>query len=172
MRKSELTVSEALKFSRHDFLNELQLVLMYIDLGEPIQAKKAIQNATNKLRQLSILSKLGLPATERWISTFSWIYSAFETKIYCEIESGIWKVDDLAIASYLNRVFSDVEGILEATSEYQASIEVRASKTNWSIDITVSGALNEKPQVPKAENGFFVKETILDNLWKLTLSGN
>ena len=39
MRKSRLTVSEALKFSRHDFLNELQLVLMYIDLGEPSEAK-------------------------------------------------------------------------------------------------------------------------------------
>ena len=36
--RNKLTVSQALKFARHDFLNHLQLVLMYIDL-EKIQSR-------------------------------------------------------------------------------------------------------------------------------------
>ena len=71
--------------------------------------KQAILNATNNIRQLSMLGKLGLPETEQWISTFSWMYTAFQTKLSCAIELGIRKVDDLAVASYLDLVFSDVE---------------------------------------------------------------
>ncbi|MCZ2258403.1 Spo0B domain-containing protein [Sporosarcina sp. G11-34] len=172
MGKSRLTTLDALKFSRHDFLNELQLVLMYIDLGEPLKAKKAILNATNDIRQVSMLGKLGLPETEQWISTFSWMYTAFQTKLSCTIESGVRKVDDLAVASYLAYVFSDIQELLDASFEYEASIEVRATSTDWLIDITIQGPLIEKQQLPKVEKGFHVEETILKNLWKLTISGN
>ncbi len=42
MGNSKLTMAEALKFARHDFLNELQLVLLYIDLDKLPEAKQKI----------------------------------------------------------------------------------------------------------------------------------
>ena len=119
-----------------------------------------------------MLGKIGLPETEQWSSTFSWMYTAFQTKLSCTIESGVRKVDDLAVASYLAYVFSDIQELLDASFEYEASIEVRATSTDWLIDITIQGPLIEKQQLPKVEKGFHVEETILKNLWKLTISGN
>ena len=47
MGNNKLTTAEALKFARHDFLNELQLVLLYIDLDKLPEAKQKILEATN-----------------------------------------------------------------------------------------------------------------------------
>lgn len=172
MEKPELTVSEALRFSRHDYLNELQLILMYIDLGELPKAKETILRTTDVIAQLSKLSNLGLPATERWLSTFNWIYKAYETRLSCTIEPGIRKVEDTVLASYLDTVFSDMESSLDALTEYEAHIEVTASTNDWLIEIVVHGVLNEKDSLPEAENDFFVEETVMDNIWKLTIRGN
>ena len=46
MGNSKLTTAKALKFARHDFLNELQLVLLYIDLDKLPEAKQKILEAT------------------------------------------------------------------------------------------------------------------------------
>ena len=172
MKKAELTVAEALKFARHDFLNELQLVLMYIDLGEVTQAKQAIQNATEEIRQLSKLENLGLPSTVRWISTFGWMYTAFDTKLSCTIETGFRKADDLEVANYLISLFTEIVGQLDAMSEYEAHINVHASPSDWTIDIIISGGLDRKQQLPETGKHFLVEETVLNKLWKFKMSGN
>ena len=61
MEKEQLTITKALKFARHDFLNKLQIVLMHIDLDNVQEARKTILNATDEMRQLSRLELLGLP---------------------------------------------------------------------------------------------------------------
>jgi stage 0 sporulation protein B (sporulation initiation phosphotransferase) len=172
MKKEALTVSQALKFARHDFLNHLQLVLMYIDLGKIPESKQAIRNASEEIKQLSLLDKFGLPVTAKWISTFGWVYTAFETKLSCTIEPGIHKVDDLEVASYLDALFNEVVDHLDEMSEYEAYIDVRASTFDWSINITISGPLNGKQQLPEAGKNFCVEETVSDNLWKFKISGN
>ena len=60
MGNEVLRTAKALKFARHDFLNELQLILLYIDLGKLPEAKKKILETTDDMRQLSMLEKLGL----------------------------------------------------------------------------------------------------------------
>ncbi len=77
MGNDKLTMAEALKFARHDFLNELQLILLYIDLGKLPEAKQKILETTDADAQVAMLEKLGLPAVETWLITFDWIYSAF-----------------------------------------------------------------------------------------------
>jgi stage 0 sporulation protein B (sporulation initiation phosphotransferase) len=171
MGKEQLSLSKALNFARHDFLNDLQIVLMYIDLGKVPEAKKAIQNATEGIRQLSILDRLGLPETEQWISTFGWMYSAFRTTLECEITPGIREADDLSVATYLSRIFSDIEGILDVTSEYDAHFVVKASASGWSIHIAVNGAMHGKPLIPETGEEFLVEEAVSDNEWTFTISG-
>ena len=51
MKNEQLTSRRRLKFARHDFLNELQLVLMHIDFGNIPKAKQAIINATEEISQ-------------------------------------------------------------------------------------------------------------------------
>lgn len=172
MKKEALTVAQALRFARHDFLNQLQVVLMHIDLGKITESKQAILKVSEEFKQLSILEKLGLPETVLWISTFGWHYTAFETRLSCEIESGHRSVDDLEVVTYLNRLFKKVTENLDELTEYEATIKVFAFSSNWSIEFTVSGTLDGKPKLPEAGKGFLVEESSTENLWIFKISGN
>lgn len=172
MRKEELTVAEALKFARHDFLNELQLVLMHIDFGDTLKARQAIMNTTDKMKQASQLYSLGLPKIEQWLLTFDWVHTAFRKTLNCTIERGNRKVNDVEVVAYLEQVFQDVEDVLDPTSEYEAQIDVQASSSNWSIRIQMDSALGGKKNIPTARiENLLVEEKIEENLWMFTISG-
>ena len=172
MRKEQLTVAEALKFARHDFLNELQLVLMHIDFGDPLKARQAIMNTTGKMKQASMLYALGLPKTEQWLLTFGWMHTAFRKTLSCTIERGSRKVNDVEVVAYLEQVFQDLEDVLDPASEYGAQIDVQASPSNWSIRIQIDSALDGKKNVPTARiENLLVEEKIEENLWMFTISG-
>lgn len=173
MRKEQLTVAEALKFARHDFLNELQLILMHIDFGDTPKARQAIMNTTDKMKQVSKLYSLGLPKTEQWLMTFDWVYIAFQKRLSCTIERGNRKVNDVEVVAYLERVFQDVEEVLDPASEYEVQIDVQASPSNWSIRIKIDNALDGKKSIPAARiEDFLVEEKFEDNLWTFTISGH
>ena len=172
MRKEQLTVAEALKFARHDFLNELQLILMHIDFGDTLKARQAIMNTTDKMKQASMLYSLGLPKTEQWLVTFDWVHTAFQKTLSCTIERGSRKVNDIEVVAYLERVFQDVENVLDPASEYEVQIDVQASPSNWSICIKINSALDGKRNIPAAQiESFLVEEKIEENLWMFTISG-
>ncbi|MFD1927307.1 Spo0B domain-containing protein [Sporosarcina siberiensis] len=172
MKKAELTVSEVLEFSRHDFLNELQLVLMYIELGKMPESKQAILKVSNKIKQLSMLSKLGLPATNVWLNTFRWMYPFFQTTYSMSIETGTRKVNDLELRTFLDTFFQDLVDRLDPLSEYEIGFEVLAGPSDWSITLTISGSMNVNQELPTTGNNFFAEAVLADNVYVLKISGN
>ena len=171
MENDKLTMAKALKFARHDFLNELQLILLYIDLGQLPEAKQKILETTDCMRQIAMLERLGLPNTEIWLATFDWTHGVFSKTLTCDIGSGIREVDDALVANYLEQLFKEAETTIDPASDYETRIDVKASSTNWSITITVNGAMNNKLPAPKATGSFTVQETISQNQWMFTISG-
>ena len=171
MGNSKLTTAEALKFARHDFLNELQLVLLYIDLDKLPEAKQKILEATNSMREVALLERLGLPAVEIWLTTFDWLYGAFTKTMTCTIATGIREADDAEVATYLERMFSEVEKTLDPNSEYETQIDVQASAVSWSITITVHAHMKKNLLEPVALGNITVKETHSQNQWMFTISG-
>jgi stage 0 sporulation protein B (sporulation initiation phosphotransferase) len=171
MGNNQLTTAEVLKFARHDFLNELQLVLLYIDLDKLPEAKQKILETTNRMREVALLERLGLPAVETWLTTFDWLYGAFPKTMTCSITSGIREADDMEVVTYLEQMFSEVEKTVDPTSEYETQIDVQASATSWSITFTVNAQLKNSLPEPTALGKFTVKETISQNQWTFTISG-
>lgn len=171
MGNSKLTTAEALKFARHDFLNELQLVLLYIDLDKVPEAKQKILDATDRMREVALLERLGLPAVETWLTTFDWLYGAFTKTMTCTIASGIREADDEAVVLFLEQMFSEVEKTLDPNSEYNTQIDVQASASSWSITITVHAHMKKVLLEPVALGNITVKETLSQNQWMFTISG-
>jgi stage 0 sporulation protein B (sporulation initiation phosphotransferase) len=171
MGNNKLTTAEALKFARHDFLNELQLVLLYIDLDKLPEAKQKILDATDRMRELALLERLGLPAVETWLTTFDWLYGAFTKTMTCTIASGIREADDKEVATYLERMFNEAEKTLDPTSEYETHIDVQATAESWSITITVHGHLKKNLLEPVALGNITIEETLSQNQWTFTISG-
>lgn len=171
MEKRQLTMPEVLKFARHDFLNELQIILMHIDLGDTPQAKKAIMKTTEIMKHQSLLERLGLPETEKWIMTFEWMYTTFHKTLSCSIERGSRAVSDWEVVAYMERIIHSVEQVLDPMSDYEVRFDIMADQVDWSIVITVTGALPEKENASITEENFIVEEANSHNLWMFTIRG-
>jgi len=171
MKNVDMTIPKALKFARHDFLNDLQIVLMQIDLGNVSKAKTAILKTTEKLRQDAMLESLRLPETEKWIQTFEWMFTSFHKTLVCEIKPGVREVDDHVLVAYLQDTFQDIEKILDPMSEYEACFDIKADENDWLVTITVTGALPEKKTATILKEKFIVEETSSHNLWAFTIRG-
>ena len=104
MGTEKLTIGKALKFARHDFLNELQLMLLYMDLGKYAEARKNdYWKQRNVMHHTSMLEKLRLPETEIWLRTFEWRHTAFSKKLQCDIIAGNRDVNDVSSGRLLGK---------------------------------------------------------------------
>lgn len=166
-----LTMAKALKFARHDFLNELQLILLYIDLGKFPEAKKKILETTDKMHQISMLDRLGLPETEIWLATFAWKYNSFAATITCDVVSGTRKTQDSTVAAYLRRVFDQVANAIDAGYEYETTIEVHATATDWCITFKIKGDMSNMQPIPRAEGDMIAEEALSSHHWTFTIRG-
>lgn len=139
MENKQLTVTEALKFTRHDFLNKLQIILMNIDFNNVSEARQAVLKATDEIRQQTRLEQLRLPKTEQWLVSFGWLYPAFQETLTCTCEAGTRTTDDQEVVDYLDSVFSEVEQSLDPTIEYTTHMDVSSTSSEWKISISISG---------------------------------
>lgn len=65
--KETITVAQSLRHARHDFLNELQLIQMYLDLGRAADVQAMIRSHAEAAVQSNRLYALGLEKTEEWL---------------------------------------------------------------------------------------------------------
>ncbi|KXH87331.1 Spo0B domain-containing protein [Sporosarcina sp. HYO08] len=171
MEMKKLTIKEALKYARHDFLNELQLVLLNLDLDQKEAARTNILRITERMREEAVLDKLGLPAVETWIHTFVWLHPTFSKTVTTEIERGVRKSNDVDVASYLDKLFQEIERWIDPLSDYEVNISVYASQTSWSLRFTIQGDFRRKLELPEPMGDFEVTATDSENQWTFTIRG-
>jgi stage 0 sporulation protein B (sporulation initiation phosphotransferase) len=171
MGKGELSQTELLAFARHDFLNDLQIILMHLDLGNPSEARNAILKKTRAMGQRSLLSGLGLPKVQQWLLTFDWVYTAFRSTLTCAIKKGARNVDDDSLVSYLEAIFNEVEEVIDQLSDYDVHFDIFADEKAWSITITIKGELPETKKTLISPDNVKIEEMISHNLWVFKLIG-
>lgn len=171
MGKEQLSQAEVLAFARHDFVNDLQIILMHLDLGNPSEAKSAILRATNAMNQRSLLSSLELPKVQQWLLTFDWVYTTFSSTLTCVVKKGVREVSDDSIVTYLEAIFNDVEEVVDPLSEYDVHFDIFADEQEWTITIKIKGELPEAKKAIGNPDNLVVEETISNNLWRFKLLG-
>ncbi|MBB4825837.1 stage 0 sporulation protein B (sporulation initiation phosphotransferase) [Sporosarcina luteola] len=171
MDTKDFTVTEALKFARHDFLNELQLILLHIDLNNTEEARKAIQGATGRLRSMAMLERLRMPSVEKWLNTFDWVHTEFSKRIECDIVAADRLVDDQEVAACLEYVIRSLAAVLSPLDDYGLVIHVTATKSEWQIQLILDEtvALVCTDYAPKLN--FAIMETADQGQWTFTISG-
>ncbi|ARD47025.1 Spo0B domain-containing protein [Sporosarcina sp. P33] len=172
MGKNELNVSQAVKFSRHDHMNDLQLILMYIDMGKYAEARNCILEKTGDMQRQSVLQKLCMPKTEEWIITLGWRYPALNVQLYCDITE---KVDshltDDALVDYLEEVVLAVQSKIERYADCPVTIEVTTDKTSWSIQLIFTELYAKLPDIPEHSSQLTVEVHGEPDQWTFTVSG-
>lgn len=166
-----LEMLEALKFARHDFLNELQLILLYLDLDKEAEARAKILEYTKSMRQFAMLERLRLPKLESWLMTFSWRYSSFTTQLSSDIVAGNRASEEDIVVDYLNQVMADVEKAINPMVDYELNLTVTATTESWSVTIRLDGALEKKPAIPHILSDYSAEENVSTEQWTFTISG-
>ncbi|PIC64590.1 hypothetical protein CSV79_05450 [Sporosarcina sp. P13] len=172
MGMNELNVSQVVKFSRHDHMNDLQLLLMYIDLGKYTEAKNCILEKTADMQRQASLQKLRLPRTEEWLTTLEWRYSVLTVELYCDIVSKIDSSDlDQVLAVYLENLVQLVIPTIERYTNCAVAIEVVTNETSWSIQLAFSELRTKQLDIPENSSQFTVEVHEESNQWTVTIGG-
>lgn len=171
MEKNTLSVRDALKYSRHDHVNDLQLLLMYLDMGMPDKARECILQATDRMQQEAVLQKLGMPMTEEWLTTLEWRHPSFLKTLRCQIDTSSPIQVDRELVSFLEELFETIEDGLDPFSEYGVTIDVEADASAWSIRLVFNNLQAEALELPRTPHTVNVNIQKENDDWTCVLSG-
>ncbi|QDP40736.1 Spo0B domain-containing protein [Radiobacillus deserti] len=75
--KDEEKIVELLSFYRHDWLNDLQLLMGYASMGKMDKVRDKIEAAIEAAKMERRISNLNMSKTALWVISFNWYHSNF-----------------------------------------------------------------------------------------------
>ena len=139
MNNQSLTISEVLRFANHDYVNQLQLIRMNLDLGRIDESKELIQNYSEQLRKISILNRLQLPQTIEWLQTAGWRYPSLSLELSGEINKPVTNNIDREVVDTLNKTVMHVYDTLDPFTEQKLALDVRVDDHTFVVTFTLNG---------------------------------
>jgi stage 0 sporulation protein B (sporulation initiation phosphotransferase) len=139
MTVSNLSVSEALRYANHDFLNHLHLIQMNLDLQRVDDAKKVIEQLSEHCKILSNVSRLMLPQTVEWLQTVNWRYPALQMQMTSDVLAPVNVKYDEIIVQYLENTIIHVYDVLDPYEEQQLQLNIEASDKECQISFHLKG---------------------------------
>ncbi|MCP1145423.1 Spo0B domain-containing protein [Lysinibacillus endophyticus] len=171
MKIHSLSNSEVIRFANHDFMNHLQLIKMYLELGKVDEAKNTIENISENCKTLSNLNKLNLPKTVEWLQTFQWRYPSIDFNLKSHVEHPVNMKKDVQIVEYLEKTIIHVYDHLDPYTEQQLFIEVETNKNEFKLTLDLRGYW-DAPQFKQQELPNMKVQTYeqTNKIWKYVLS--
>ncbi|ANU11297.1 sporulation protein [Planococcus antarcticus DSM 14505] len=133
-----MTVAQSLRHARHDYLNELQLIKLNLDLGRLQEAQVIIRSHAEAAMHASRLSDIGLPLTEEWLLTANWRFPECCFHVECLAVKAPSHLD----AAFRRFLESFVETAKERLDSYQAfhgTILLISTTASFEMNITCPG---------------------------------
>lgn len=140
MEEKQITITEALRFARHEFMNQLQLIRMNLELGRIDDAKSVIDSYASRMLELAELNKLGLPKLYEWIQTAAWKFPGLNVVFSCRSRKVNGRFDDPSV-QLMDKLFREMSRRLDPFEEMECQVEIKAVNGNLMMGITVLGEL-------------------------------
>ncbi|SDM80855.1 stage 0 sporulation protein B (sporulation initiation phosphotransferase) [Psychrobacillus sp. OK028] len=103
MDYNKITLNEVLRHTMHDFLNNMHLLQMNLDMGKPEEVRALIQKYSQKCNQFFDINNIGLYKTNEWLQTFSIKYNQLTLDVQTSLLNKKADKYDEALIDYLNR---------------------------------------------------------------------
>jgi stage 0 sporulation protein B (sporulation initiation phosphotransferase) len=159
MNDKQITLTEALRFARHDFMNQLQLIRMNLELGLVDDAKTVIDAYASRMKELAELNKLGLPKLYEWIQTAPWKYPALNPEFSCKGEQVNVRFDSPA-AHTLDKLFGELNKRINPYDELECHVRITAVSGVFTMGITVLGRIENLDHVMMTEEQSLFRITV------------
>jgi len=171
MKTSTLSITDVLRFANHDFMNQVQLIKMNLDLGRVEEAKIIIEKFSEQSKTFSDINKLRLPKTVEWLQTIQWRYQAFEITINCNVTVPVDMKKDEQIVEYLEKTVIHVYDHLDPFTEQKLDISIESNETQFTLLFDLKGKWDANLFNYEENNNLKVQtyEETMDK-WKYALS--
>ena len=133
-----MTVAQSLRHARHDFLNELQLIKMNVDLGRPEQVQAIIRSYAEAAVQLDRLAALGVPETEQWVLTAKWRFPEIRFRLDCRAQKAPAEADD-SLSEALEQLLQTVRKQLDPVEQVECRIMITNTPQQFSAAVQLDG---------------------------------
>lgn len=169
MNHKEITLNEVLRHTMHDFLNNMHLLQMNLDMGKPEEVKALIQKYSQKCNQFFDINNIGLYKTNEWLQTFSIKYNQLTLDVQTSLLYRKADMYDEALRDYLNRFVQSIyphfrgyqEQLLKVhimSDEFlEILIEVRGDWSNNDWQNEIAGELFQVQMIEATNNSIKVK---------------
>lgn len=147
--KTPMTVAQSLRHARHDFLNELQLIKMNLDLGRVDEVQAIIRSHGEAAVQMSRLSGLKMEKLEEWLLLAQWRYPEFRIHLSCLAAKAPVHLDT-AYSKAIEYVMETAIGQTDPYAEYDCFVEISNEGSFFIAEIRLTGEWTDL-QVPATE---------------------
>lgn len=142
---NKLSIGEILKATNHDFVNQLQLIKMYLDLNRIDDAKNLIENYCNQAKTYSNVCRLQWPKTIEWIQTFQYRFPAIELTLKSNVSVAQNMKKDDETVEYLEKAIQHVYKHLDPFNDQQLLLEVKSNEEEFKLSFELKGKWNVEP---------------------------
>ncbi|MCR4442420.1 MAG: Spo0B domain-containing protein [Peptococcaceae bacterium] len=99
---------EAHRTLRHDFMNDLQVILGYLQMGQEDKARDYVRKAAASLEGFHSLARIKLPALQSLLTCF--LTSLHNERVFFAVEIeddlGAWEEDDIILTRLLQKLLT------------------------------------------------------------------
>ena len=134
-----LTINEVLRFVHHDFMNQLQLVKMNLDLERVEAAQTAMSDIVEASQTFFDINRLGIQKTIEWLHTAPWRFQSLEILVDCNIEGTARESWDEPLRDCLERSVQAIYDGLDPLVEQRLSLNVFANEKEFEISFDFIG---------------------------------
>ncbi|MGP4041717.1 Spo0B domain-containing protein [Gracilibacillus sp. D59] len=136
----EQDVVEMLRHYRHDWLNDLQLILGYAQMGKLDRIQSKITEVMERSNQERGLDRLNIPKTMVWLYQLNWRSETFQLHFQSFVDEQPAIIDDEALLAKVQKVFQILPSYQKEYEEYIGTLIFK--KVNHTIHIQLTFELN------------------------------
>lgn len=143
----EEQVIQLLRHYRHDWLNELQLIMGYVQMGKLDKAQEKIKQAVAHAEVDRKIQSIPMPKTALWITKFGWCYTNLELTYEIEVKQTVNACDQSTVRHLEEAMDCILSGSMK-TNLYHGTIRLQQKEqSQLQIVLEITGEFQNLSKV-------------------------
>ncbi|GGM27392.1 sporulation initiation phosphotransferase B [Paraliobacillus quinghaiensis] len=143
----EEDVVTLLRHYRHDWMNELQLIMGYAQMGKLDTVQKKIQQSVEKAESDRKLQNLPLPKTVIWVMQFNFRFDNFRLKYNIDANEKL-AIDDQRLYDQLERIMEIFTSFGMKTEMYHGTMNIQQlNQQQLKVQLSFSGIIERSKEL-------------------------
>ncbi len=129
---------ELLRHYRHDWMNQIQLIMGYASMGKLDKVKAKLDDFVAEAENERKLQNLNMPKTIIWLMSFNWRYDNFRINYQVDLEDTTIPINDDKIHTRLNKMMGILIDHSSKMELYNGEFTLKKQLETGNVQIFVS----------------------------------